>query len=125
LDTKTRAPEVNVTTAEAFQESVEAEFGGVECSSNGDRRTQSLDSGEGAEGGAAAGQCSRAAQALVTVLQVLAALVAAGVPRGVPRQSTPVQEQLLLGAFGLTASLRVAAACSAQHPQQGADGHTL
>lgn len=46
-----------------------------------------------AEGG---GQCSQATQAVITVLQVLVTLVAAGVPRGVSREATPVQEQLLL-----------------------------
>lgn len=70
-----------------------------------------------AEGG---GQCSQATQAVITVLQVLVTLVAAGVPRGVSCEATPVQEQLLLWASRLAAPLWVAAACRVQHHQKGA-----
>lgn len=56
---------------------------------------------------------SEATQAVITVLQVLVALVAAGVSWGVSREAAPVQEQLLLGASRLAAPLRVAAACEA------------
>lgn len=78
-----------------------------------------------AEEGRRGGQCSQATQAVITVLQVLVTLVAAGVPWGVSRDATSVQEQLLLWASRLTASLWVAASCKAQHHQQGADSHIL
>ncbi len=42
------------------------------------------------------GQCSQATQAVITVLKVLAALVAARVPRGVSCEAASVQEELLL-----------------------------
>ena len=70
-----------------------------------------------------AGQCSQATQAVITVLQVLVTLVAAGVPRGVSHEATSVQEQLLLWASRLTASLWITASCKTQHHQQGADRH--
>lgn len=49
-------------------------------------------------------------QVLITILQVLIALVAAGVPRGVAHQTPTVRQQLLLGARQ-AAALRITAAC--------------
>lgn len=60
---------------------------------------------------AGGGQSSQAAQAVVTVGQVLVALVAARVTRRVSGEATPLEEQLLLGASQLTATLWVAASC--------------
>lgn len=47
---------------------------------------------------------------LITILQVLIALVAARVPRGVAHQTPTVRQQLLLGARQ-AAALRITAAC--------------
>lgn len=68
----------------------------------------------------AGGDSSQATQAVVTILQVLVALVAAGVARRVSGEAASLQEQLLLGASGLTATLWVAASCNAKHHREGA-----
>lgn len=116
---KHEALEVNATTAESFQKSMETESGGLECLS----WRVFLDRDE-AEEGWRSGQCSQAGQAVITVLQVLIALVAARVSWGVSQEATPVHQQLLLRAFRLTASLWVAASCNAQRRHQGHDSHS-
>lgn len=85
---------------------------------------ESLDRDEAEEGWRSV-QCSQAGQVVITVLQVLVTLVAARVSWGVSQEATPVQQQLLLWAFRLTASLWVAASCNAQRRHQGHDSQKL
>lgn len=74
------------------------DHGGLPSEGNGSRREDS----------------SQATQAVVTILQVLVALVAARVARGVSCEAAPEDPLLLLGAPSVAASLRVTATCRAQ-----------
>lgn len=102
----------------SFGKSVKAEAGGSECRRVEEEEEASgvfLDRGRG--GLKERGQGSETGQAVVTVLQDLVALVAARVPRRVTQGTAPVQEQLLLGRFGLGAPLGVTASCSHQQEE--------